>query len=184
MTDPITQTRSSSIRMNERVVTSSSGTAYRLAELIDEIMHTDDPEVIAMFDEVIEDAREEFKEYVTQCIDNARSLELTIDSIDQEIERLKTLKTERVVRSQRLRDAVKKYCEVLEVSEIITDLYTVRIKKNPPAVEIINEEFIDAKYWKSKETRTIDKKMIADELKSGNEVIGASLRISTRLEIK
>ena len=168
----------------EHAFQTSGGTAYRLAELINELMYTDDPEVVALFDDAVEEAREDFKQYVTLCIDNARELELTVDGIDAEIARLRLLKEQRTGRAERLRNTVKRYCELVGISELMTDLYTVRIKKNPPAVEIVDGMILSSEYMTEKVTMTPNKKLIAEHLKAGVVVDGARLIINTRIEIK
>lgn len=161
-----------------------TGTAYLLAKLLDDMMHTDDPEVVAMFDDAVEEAQEDFKDYVVQAINNSRELESTVEAIDVEIKRLQELKALRVNRAQRLRDAVKRYCEMLGVTEIVTSLFTIKWRKNPPSVIIDDEAIIDAHYKTEKVTITVNKKLIAETLKSGVPVDGAHLHIGTRIEIK
>jgi hypothetical protein len=162
----------------------SGGSAYRLIDLINQMMSTDDPEIVAMFEDAIEEAQDDFKEHITQCIDNAKDLELTIDAIDLEITRLKTLKEQRLLRAERLRGAVKRYLEHVQIGEMITNLYTIKIRKNPPSVEILDESAITEEYKSQKITISINKKLIAEHIKAGVVIDGARLNNSTRLEIK
>lgn len=162
----------------------SGGTAYALADLINQMSTTDDPEIVAMFEDAVEEAQEDFKQYVEQCIDNAKELELTIDSIDAEIQRLRELKQQRQARADRLINSVKRYCELVEINEMVTSLYTLRLRKNPPAVEIEDSAIIAREYMTEKITLLPNKKLIAEHIKAGVVVDGARLIINTRLEVK
>lgn len=167
-----------------RAIKASTGTAYQLGELLDQMMHTDDPELIAMLDDAVDEAQGNFRDYVVQAINNAKELDLTTEAISAEIARLQELKALRTSRAQRLRDAVKRYCEMLGLTEIVTDLYTIKWRKNPPSV-VIEDEMIIANQWKQeKVSYTINKKAIAEALKQGIPVDGARLHIGTRIEIK
>src|SRR3990167_1603526 len=58
----------------------------------------------------------------------------------------------------------------------------VAIRKNPPAVWIVDEKLIPANYWIPQEPE-LSKMLIADELKAGGSVPGAEMRRGTRLAI-
>lgn len=168
-------------------IRTSTGTAYNLADLLDQIMHTDDPEIEALLDDAIEEAQESFRDYVTQAISNSKQLEQTVEAIDLEIKRLQELKASRNSRADRLRNAVKRYCEMLGITEIVTDLYTIKWRRNPPSVIIEDEAILMAaypEYVTQKVTQTINKKLVGETLKSGVAVEGARLHIGTRIEIK
>ena len=60
--------------------------------------------------------------------------------------------------------------------------FSFTIKKNPPAVEITNEEDLDPKYIDYKPQ--VNKSAVKLDLQNGQEVRGARLTQATRLEIK
>jgi hypothetical protein len=171
-------------REHKAPIRASSNTAYNLADLISQLQHTDDPEVVAMFEDAVEEAGEGFRDYVTTCLDLATDLSLSAEAIESEIERLQMLKQERKSRANRLQESVKTYMEMVGTSEIVTDLYTVKLRKNPPKVEIVDEIMISKEYLVQKTTYSADKKAIADALKNGVPVDGARLINTTRLEVK
>jgi predicted nucleic acid-binding Zn-ribbon protein len=148
------------------------------------MMHTDDPEVVAMFEDAIEEAGENFREYIVQAMDIAANLKMSAEAIKLEIQRLQSLLTERNTRAERLENAVKRHMEMVELKEIVTDLYTLKLRKNPPKVEILEEVVVPSEYKVEKVSFTIDKKAIADALKNGVPVDGARLINTTRLEVK
>jgi len=171
-------------RESKQTFTSSSGAAYKLADLMNQMMHTDDPEVVAMFEDAIEEAGENFREYIVQAMDIAANLKMSAEAIKLEQERLHNLRNERITRAERLENAVKRYMEMVDVKEVVTDLYTLKLRKNPPKVEIVDEIMISKEYVVQKTTYSADKKAIADALKNGVPVDGARLINTTRLEVK
>jgi hypothetical protein len=171
-------------RETKQTFTSSSGAAYKLADLMNQMMHTDDPEVVAMFEDAIEEAGENFREYIVQAMDIAANLKMSAEAIKLEQERLHNLRNERLTRAERLENAVKRHMEMVDAKEIVTDLYTLKLRKNPPKVEIVDEIMISKEYLVQKTTYSADKKAIADALKNGVPVDGARLINTTRLEVK
>jgi hypothetical protein len=109
---------------------------------------------------------------------------MSAEAIKLEIQRLQSLLTERNTRAERLENAVKRYMEMVDVKEVVTDLYTLKLRKNPPKVEILEEVVVPSEYKVERVWFTIDKKAIADALKNGVPVDGARLINTTRLEVK
>lgn len=171
-------------REHKAPIKTSSNSAYNLADLISVLQHTDDPEVVAMFEDAVEEAGEGFRDYVTTCLDLSADLSMSVEAIETEIERLQLLKAERKNRAQRLQDAVKRYMEMVGTSEIVTDLYTVKVRRNPPKVEITDELVIHKEYKREVIEYKLDKKAIAEALKAGVVVDGARLIQTNRLEVK
>ena len=163
-----------------------TSSAYRVMALIDAMMHTDDPEQIADFELALEESYGDFRQFVLRIMNAVTDLEITRTGIDAEIERLQELSAMRTRRAERLRSAIVRYMQASEITEVITDLWTIRLRKNPPAVEIKDEAVIPADYWTTKviEKKAVDKKAIADALKNGVPVEGAALITRSRLEVK
>jgi hypothetical protein len=117
----------------------------------------------------------------------ARAAEMHCPAIDAEIERLQKLKAHRQKIAQGLRDYLKVQMENAGIERIECPLFRLSIKKNPPAVEILDASQVPAHLWttpapKPPEPR-IDKKAIASVIKSGQEVPGCRLVQGTRLEV-
>jgi hypothetical protein len=62
--------------------------------------------------------------------------------------------------------------------------YVLRIKKNPPHVEIVDEEMLPPEYMRTKQVIEIDKARIKEDISADMEVPGALLVADFRLEIK
>jgi hypothetical protein len=117
----------------------------------------------------------------------ARAAEMHCPAIDAEIERLQALKASRQKIAQGLRDYLKTQMEAAEIERIECPLFRLAIKRNPPAVEVLDDKQVPALYWVTPEPKPpearIDKKAVAAALKKGDDVPGARLVQHTRLEV-
>jgi hypothetical protein len=117
----------------------------------------------------------------------ARAAEIHCPAIDAEIERLQALKARRQKIAQGLRDYLRHNMEAAGIDRIECPLFCLTIKKNPPAVEVLDERQVPAGFWvtpppKVPEAR-IDKKAVAAAIKAGQEVPGCRLSQGSRLDI-
>lgn len=118
----------------------------------------------------------------------ARGAEANNAAIDAEIARLQALKVSRERIALGLREYLKNNMERAGIEKIECPLFKISIKKNPPAVEILDQLSLPAEYWKTPEPKppiaTPDKVAIKTALQSGVDVMGARLVHNTRLEVK
>lgn len=117
----------------------------------------------------------------------ARAAEMHCPAIDAEIARLQALKGRRQKIAQGLRDYLKWNMENAGVERVECPLFTLTLKKNPPAVEVLSVADVPIDYWttptpKPPEPR-LDKKLIAADIKAGKVVPGCDLVQHTRLEV-
>jgi hypothetical protein len=117
----------------------------------------------------------------------ARAAEMHCPAIDAEIARLQALKARRQKIAQGLRDYLKLNMEAAGIERIDSPLFCLSIKKNPPAVEVLEEMDVPTAFWvqpppKVQDPR-IDKKAVAAAIKAGQDVPGARLVQHTRLEV-
>lgn len=121
-----------------------------------------------------------------ECI--ARGALAHHDTIDAEIARLQALKAQRDKIAQGLRDYLRENMERAGIEKIECPLFSIGIRKNPPSVEITNIDDVPFSFWRTPEPKppvsAPDKAAIKDALKRGEEVPGARLNQTTRLEIK
>ena len=115
----------------------------------------------------------------------ARAAEMHCPTIDAEIARLQALKTRRQKIAQGLRDYLKLNMENAGVERVECALFTLTLKKNPPAVEVMDAAQVPVEFWTAPKTPepTINKTAIKQAIKVGQEVAGARLVQHTRLEI-
>jgi hypothetical protein len=117
----------------------------------------------------------------------ARAAECHVPAIDAEIARLQALKAHRQKIAAGLREYVRHHMEVAGIERIECPLFRLSLKKNPPAVEVLDERQVPAAYWVTPEPKPvearIDKKALAAVLKKGEDVPGVRLVQASRLEV-
>jgi hypothetical protein len=110
------------------------------------------------------------------------------EAIDAEIARLQALKAKRDKLAQGLRDYLKANMERSGIEKIECPMFSIGIRKNPPAVEILDAATLPASFWRTPEPKppvaSPDKALIKAALQRGEDVPGARITQSTRLEIK
>lgn len=112
----------------------------------------------------------------------ARSLEADAAVCEAEAARLSERAKAFEKRAQALKDAVLRAMQAIGADKIKTNLFTLSVTKNPPAVEITEQSLIPADFYVNKPQ--LDKSKIKDALKSGSPVAGATLvqRVSLRIK--
>ena len=108
--------------------------------------------------------------------------------IDIEIDRLKALKADREKVAAGLHKYLLDNMERAGISKIDCPLFSISIRKNPPAVEILDPLSLPGQYWRiptpKPPERAPDKAMIKSDLLAGVDVLGARMVQGCRLEIK
>lgn len=84
--------------------------------------------------------------------------------------------------SDALRSSLHQAMLDLGVRKVEGQEFSFTVKKNPPRVEIVNEEQIPPEFFCYR--ATTDKEAIKDALEEGKEVPGAELVQSTRLDVR
>lgn len=113
-----------------------------------------------------------------------RNIDGNIEVIESEINRLKKRKEVNDRLRERLNTYLKDSMEKAGMDKIDTGIMVWAIQKNPPSVSILDEKAIPVKYEILSIVKIIDKKMLLEDLKAGEEVTGAELRQGTHLRIR
>ena len=117
----------------------------------------------------------------------ARAAEAFCPAIDAEIARLQALKAHRQKIAVGLREYLRSQMEVAGIERISCPLFDLKLKKNPPAVEVFDERQVPEHFWVTPEPKPveprIDKTAVKAAIKAGIEVAGARLVQATRLEV-
>ena len=116
----------------------------------------------------------------------ARTIEADIPTIDAEIKRLQDLKKVRQAKAAALRKYVLDNMQAMGIQSIDAPLFSIKIAKNPPSVEILDERQIPAAYMSDPPPPAPkpDRKLIAQAIKDGFDVPGAKLTQGARLQIR
>ena len=112
------------------------------------------------------------------------NLEAEANAIDSAINSMKKRQIALEKKQAALREYLKSNMERCEITEISSPYFTMKLKKCPISVDIINQLSIPIQYRSAKITEIIDKIAIKTDLAKGIEVAGAMLKQNTRLEIK
>jgi len=152
------------------------------AELMDfAICETEvDCEIIEALDAIKDEANKKIENigYVIKMMEGE------IDTIKNEIDRLKARKTAGENRIKNLKKYIENSMLVMDKRKIQTPLMTFSIQKNPPSVEVFNIEMLDEKYRRVKVEESADKKALLADLKEGKRIDGAILRQTEGLRIR
>ena len=110
--------------------------------------------------------------------------ELTNSEIYQELEHLKSLRTKHYLRKEWIKDMVKDHMIINKINKLWLWEYTATLSKTTWSVQIDNEEAIPKEYKKIVEVEKIDKTAIKKDIKSGKEVVGASIKEGYSITMK
>ena len=117
----------------------------------------------------------------------AQGFEMHNAAIDTEIARLQALKAQRIKKAQGLQDYLLTNMQAAGIEKIECPLFKISIRKNPPAVEIIDQSEIPAELMVTPEPKPVvaapDKAAIKKLLTAGSVVPGAQLTQGVRLVI-
>jgi hypothetical protein len=115
-----------------------------------------------------------------------RNLEANAEAIDGAIVQMEARAQALKKRADALRERLKQGMEIAGVSELSCPYFAMKLKKNPPAVDVFDEKQVPESYWVQPPppAKRIDKKAIKTAIDAGREVPGAKINQAIRLEIK
>lgn len=140
---------------------------------------TDNTNQLAIWtDELTKD----LKDKSANVIAVVRNQELTIEALDNEIERLKAMKDSIKKNLDKFKTYIKSAMLVNNIERIDTTLGAIKFTKST-TTEIYDESLIDKKFIEVVTTEKISKEKIKAALKAGEEVQGARLVENKNLKI-
>lgn len=114
-----------------------------------------------------------------------KSIEAEAEIIKAEEKRLSQRRKSRENVVINVKQYLKETMEQMGKDKIKTAVWTVSIQNNPPAVQITNEDEIPGKFLTLiPERYEVNKKLISEALKAGEEVKGAELSVGRSLRIR
>lgn len=116
----------------------------------------------------------------------ARMMEADVPTIDAEIKRLQDLKKGRLKKAAGLRKYVLDNLLACDIQSVDAPLFSIKVVKNPPSVEIFDERQIPATYMSDPPPPAPkpDKALIKKAISEGFDVPGAKLAQNFRLSVK
>jgi hypothetical protein len=132
-------------------------------------------EVTEELEQALESSSLAVKDKTTGIMSWVRNLDADVSVVDMEIKRLSAIKKARQNLQKRLKDYIKMCMEGAKLLKVDTPLGTLAIQKNPPSVEVVDEDKVPAPYVIIKQTSSIDKVTALADLKAGKEIEGLRL---------
>lgn len=113
-----------------------------------------------------------------------RMQEGNINTLDAEIKRLTAFKASINSNIDKLTSNLKFAMEATGKTDIKTDLFKIKLAKNPAKLQLIDETKIPEDYFRVDFIRVLDKNAVKDAIKNGEIIEGAELIQETRVSIK
>lgn len=111
------------------------------------------------------------------------NMEAQCDSLENTIKQLMERHERKSYKASKLKHYLMMQLEKCNLHQIEDDRFDIKIKKNPPKVEIYNDEIVPSNFITETVCIGINKKAINEALRNGIEVPGAKLTNSKRLSI-
>lgn len=135
----------------------------------------------------IKDTLEGLQGELSQKVEAVAAVVLNIEARAKAMERAAKNMQERCRAEKARAEAARKYLKETLDSVGMTSLHTpqfdLKIKRNPPALEVVDDSIIPPQFWVTPEPE-LDTGALKEALKNGEDIKGARLTQATRLEIK
>lgn len=110
--------------------------------------------------------------------------EADIAKHEEEIKRLTSRKKVLENSVGRIKDYLFSTMIAMNVKDIDAGVFKIKIQKNAPSVNILDEKEIGSKWWRIETIEKLDKRGMLEALKNGEEVNGAEMVQSESLRIR
>ena len=141
-----------------------------------------------MPEDVIRDTLEaiagEFKDKVLDMVSYAKNLEVEEEAIKHAEQKMKGRREILSRKREILYDYIKNGLEKTGIGSVSSELFDVKLQKNPPSVQIFDEAALPKEYFTIKHVEQINKTAIKDAINGGHLVPGAEIVQQNRLVIK
>ena len=136
--------------------------------------------------DLIEKAMKEVSEDIEEKAENyaaiMKNLEAEAEALEKEEKRLAARKSSLRNRNKILKDNLENSMKATGKTKFKTRLFSFNIAKNPPSLDIADEELIPDKYIVY--TKSTAKKIMIDDLKQGVVIKGVKLKQTESLRIR
>lgn len=134
--------------------------------------------------DTLEAIQEQFDMKAENIVKLTKINEAEAAAIQVEIERLAERKKKLDNKNKQLIEYLHNHMVAADIKNVKSTLFSIKIKKNPPKVKILDEAAIPPFYFRQIVKHEVDKKELAKDLKAGVEVEGVTLIQETKLEVK
>lgn len=150
-------------------------------QLVDMLENAENIEAVKDTLDAVEEAFEQKVENIAKLI---RSKETELLAVNDELKRLSDRKKRLDKEVEWLSSYVHHELERTGMYEVKSSLFNIRLRNNPPSVNVINETELPMDYIKVEEVRKVDKRAILEQLKNGVSIPGVELVRKRSLSIK
>lgn len=152
---------------------------YEIAEAYNNLEEIDEVEEREKYLNLIEDGFDKKAENIVKFIKN---LDADAKALKDEEKRLSEKRKTKENSIKWLKFYLQNNMEMLDKKKIKAGIFNINIQKNPPSVNVINENIIDDEYFIIE--RKLDKQKLKSDLKDGKEIMGAELQQGESLRIR
>lgn len=107
-----------------------------------------------------------------------------INTLKEEENRLAKKRRALENKQKNIKEYLEMQLKVMEIDKVKTPLFTVALQKNPPSLNITNEDLIPEQFKKTVTTVSVVKKDLLEALKSGQVIEGAEIKQGKSLRIR
>ena len=152
---------------------------YEITQAYENLASLEDKEEVGKYLDLIED---EFNQKAENTVKVIKNIGADIKALRDEEKRLAQKRKSLQSNQDWLKFYLQNNMERLGDKKIKAGIFNINIQKNPPSVNIKNEELIADDYFVTE--RKIDKKKLKEDLKDGKEIEGAELTQGESLRIR
>lgn len=152
-----------------------------LAELLE---NSDDENLSEMIANSMEELQDSLNQKAENIVKYSKTLRGQALVVEEEIKRLQDKKASLLRKADSLESYLFSAMKFADKNKVSAGIFEVSIKKNPVSVKITDESVIAEKYLSREEKITVNKKKIKEDIKNGEEVVGAILEQKEVIKIK
>lgn len=135
---------------------------YKLSDQFNEVLALFDDETFdaETLSDTLDGVQGEIQEKGINIVSLVKNMELSTDAIDKAVKELNARKKSIATKQEKLKEYLLFNMQRTGITKIEAPLFEIKLAKNPPSVEIINEKEIPKQFIKEKVVTTIDKTAI------------------------
>lgn len=135
------------------------------------------------FKQALDEIEGSLEEKIEGYIKYMKNLEGESAIFKAEEKRVKARKQALENQIERLKSAIDETLKAVGIKDMKTPLFSLKYQKNPPSVEVLDEELIPENY-KLPQKIELDKAAILQDLKNGIEIEGVAITTGENLRIR
>jgi len=155
-------------------------------KIIDLINDCDEitPEQLDALGDTLKESKEQTKQKMINVAAYIKELEYHSENIEKAVNEMQQRQKSTLKKVESLRNYLKYNMELVDIKEVKTPEFDIKVRYNRYALEISNPDIVPEDYMRKKLTVSIDRQQIIKDLKNDVLVPGASFSTTSSLQIK